>query len=145
MQEICKNLDDVNNLAKKIASKSKKGDVITLNGDLGSGKTAFSRLFIQSLIGDNVEVISPTFMLLQTYPHNDIIISHFDLYRIKHFEELYEIGLEEAIEDGIVLIEWPEISTSILPKDRLEIEIKLGEDDERVFYLNPKGKCNIIT
>lgn len=91
------------------------------------------------LSGDDVSVISPTFMLAQIYPSKKWDIWHFDLYRLTHVDELYETGLEEAFDEGIVLIEWPEICASILPNDRLEIEIAVDKQDTRYITLKPQG------
>lgn len=132
-------LEEVSSFAKTLAPLLKKGDVITLTGDLGAGKTAFCRCLIRALSDSEVEVVSPTFMLVQTYPCDNTMIWHFDLYRLTHPDEIYEVGLEEALDEGITLIEWPQICAGILPQDRLEIEITIKNNDERLFTLTPKG------
>jgi len=105
-------LEDTRNLAEKLASCVGCGDVVTLAGDLGAGKTTFAQYLIKALNHSDIEVISPTFTLLQTYP---VILAngrkeelyHYDLYRIEHAYELAELGFEEAIEH-VTLIEWPQ-------------------------------------
>ena len=102
-------LDDTQSLAEKLAGQAKLGDVFALAGDLGAGKTAFARFFIQAMCGEATNVSSPTFNLLQTYPlpgeaHE---IWHYDLYRIEHPSALIELGLDEALQH-ITLIEWPD-------------------------------------
>ena len=110
-------------LAAKLAANIKPGDVITFSGDLGTGKTFFCREIIKSLCGKDTKVISPTFNLLQTYECKGCLIYHFDLYRLKHPDEIYELGIEEALSGNICLIEWPELAVSILPHDTIHINI----------------------
>lgn len=113
-------LDDTRALAEQLARGARVGDVFTLAGDLGAGKTAFARFFIQALCGADVEVTSPTFNLLQTYPvrlasGKTDEIWHYDLYRVEHESALIELGLDEALQH-ITLIEWPEkLGTMQLP------------------------------
>lgn len=110
------------NLAAALAVISQRGDIFALFGTLGMGKSVFARSFIQSFLG-NVEVPSPTFTLLQTYEATDFDIYHFDLYRLKNPDEIFEIGLEDALYSGVSLIEWPEMMGVYLPKDIFRIEI----------------------
>ena len=109
-------------LAKNIAKIAEKGDVFALFGTLGMGKSVFARAFIQSFIGEQ-EVPSPTFTLLQTYDAPDFEIYHFDLYRLKSEEEIFELGMEEALYEGVCLIEWPEKMKNYLPKNVFNIDI----------------------
>lgn len=96
-------------VASRLADDARKGDIFLLEGDLGAGKTAFSRAFIRSLTGDpEQEVPSPTFTLLQTYGTPRGEIWHFDLYRLKDPDEIFELGWEDALAEGILLIEWPD-------------------------------------
>ncbi len=101
-------LEETQKIAKEFAEKATLGDIFLLFGDLGSGKTTFSRFFIQSFFGDHtLNVTSPTFPIIQTYgPHNEIW--HIDLYRIDDESEIYNLGLEEAQNKSIMIIEWPE-------------------------------------
>ena len=102
-----------------------------LSGDLGAGKTSFARGLIQALCG-NLEVASPTFMLLQTYDTENVCIHHYDLYRIKHIEELYELGIEEQIGCSILLVEWPEMAGEFdWGRDRLDIHIQHESEQTR--------------
>ena len=94
-------------LAAQIASRAQSGDVFALYGTLGMGKSVFARAFIQALTGAE-EVPSPTFTLLQTYDAPEFEIYHYDLYRLKSPEEVFELNIEEAIYGGVCLIEWPE-------------------------------------
>ena len=117
-------------LAETIAQAAKPGDCILLRGDLGAGKTAFAKGFIRSLLKD-ADVTSPTFNLVQTYETPSATVWHFDLYRLKSPAELPEIGLEEALEKGITLVEWPDIAENYWPENALTIELAIGEAAER--------------
>jgi N-acetylmuramate 1-kinase len=100
------------------------GDVITLTGDLGAGKTAAARAMIRYLAGDEtIEVPSPTFTLAQSYELPPYPLVHADLYRVNHPSELEEIGLSPLPEATVVLIEWPERAANALPQDRIDIAL----------------------
>lgn len=102
-------LNDVNAtklFAKKLSLLSRPGDIITMSGELGSGKTELSRAFIRNLCGSEQIVPSPTFTLVQIYDCNPCKIWHFDFYRLDSVEEVFNLGIEDAFRD-IVLIEWP--------------------------------------
>ena len=130
-------------LARTLASMAKPRDVILLYGDLGMGKTVFSRAFVQSLTSPDEDVPSPTFTLVQLYDTDKGTIWHFDLYRLKQPDEVYELGFEEALSDGISLIEWPERAERLYPRNRLEIRITAGDTpDERRVALIPHGDWN---
>ncbi len=124
-------------LAKMLAAHVKPGDVIALIGPLGAGKTTFARGFIQAFFKEEEIVPSPTFTLVQHYDTTEFSIQHFDLYRIETKEELREIGLEDALEESVCLVEWPEIAQEYLPKDTLMLELTYGErENERVAMLS---------
>ena len=124
-------------LAHKIASTIKSGDVVAFEGDLGSGKSFFCREIIKYLCGSNTRVTSPTYNLLQTYESPDFIIYHYDLYRIEHVSELYELGFEEALSDNVALIEWPDIALSFLPNNLTFIKIEIIDEVTRqISFLN---------
>ena len=120
-----------------LARIARPGDVIALEGDLGAGKSVLARGFIRALAGADVEAPSPTFTLVQTYETETATIWHFDLYRIEDPEEVWELGIEEAFEDGISLFEWPSRAGTILPRDRLDLVLSIGDDDVRTAELMP--------
>jgi len=132
-------------LAARLARVARAGDVIALRGALGAGKTAFARAFVgacaasRGVAGD--EVPSPTFTLVQTYPFDDLVVYHFDLYRIAKPDEAWELGIEEAFAEGVTLIEWPERLGVLLPAERLDVELLPGAGpDARVAKLTPHGR-----
>ena len=114
-------------LAADVASILKAGDLVTLSGDLGAGKTAFARALIRHLAGDErLDVPSPTFTLVQTYALPRFTVVHADFYRVTHTGELAELGVDEAAEDAVVLLEWPDRAEDVLPADRLDIAFTLA-------------------
>jgi tRNA threonylcarbamoyl adenosine modification protein YjeE len=134
------NLSQTQALAKKLSMRIIEPIAICLKGDLGSGKTTFAQFFIQSKLPTITEVTSPTFTIVQIYNATPPIM-HFDLYRLKDPEELYELGIEEAFDNAINLIEWPEIAIDILPKDRIEINF-VNKLDSRKIKIEFFGKCS---
>lgn len=138
MQIIAKNEQDTANFAGKIASNAKEGDIYCLHGNLGAGKTSFSRAFIQSLTSDTTEVPSPTFTLVQTYDTQNFSIWHFDLYRLEEPEEVYELGWEEALSDNVLLIEWPEKAETLIPNTAHHIYITIDDDETRTIRIEKK-------
>jgi tRNA threonylcarbamoyladenosine biosynthesis protein TsaE len=131
-------------LAARIAALARTRDVIALEGPLGAGKTAFARFFIAALAraeGRAVEEVpSPTFTLVQTYMFARFTVFHFDLYRISDPRETLELGLEDALVDGVTLIEWPEKLGALLPDDRLHIALSLtAAPDVRMARIEARG------
>ncbi|MGZ5810620.1 MAG: tRNA (adenosine(37)-N6)-threonylcarbamoyltransferase complex ATPase subunit type 1 TsaE, partial [Xanthobacteraceae bacterium] len=113
-------------LMTDVAAVIEPGDVITLSGDLGAGKTTFARALIRYLAGnDTIEVPSPTFTLTQTYALPRFPVVHADLYRLSGSAELTELGLDDAPEGAVTLVEWPDRAAGFLPADRLEIALSL--------------------
>lgn len=119
-------------LAEQFASVAQKGDVFALYGTLGMGKSVFARAFISFLTGIG-EIPSPTFTLVQGYTAPEFEINHFDLYRLKYPDEVYELGFEDAVYGGVSLIEWPEKAGLLLPRDIFKIEFMPEKDARRII------------
>ena len=117
-----------------IAAALAPGDLITLSGDLGAGKTAFARALIRHLAGDQtVEVPSPTFTLMQAYDLPRFSLVHADLYRLSGPAELAELGFEDIAPDAVTLLEWPDRSAGFLPADRLDVALTLSPQQGETF------------
>jgi tRNA threonylcarbamoyl adenosine modification protein YjeE len=113
--------------AVEIGNALEPGDMITLSGDLGAGKTAFARALIRHLAGDpDIAVPSPTFTLMQVYELPRLTLAHADLYRLSSPDELAELGLDEIAATGVVLMEWPDRAGGRLPADRIDIALTLS-------------------
>ncbi len=141
-ETITKNEQETQEFAQKISKSLKKGDVLCLYGNLGAGKTVFAREIIRFLTKTpDLDVPSPTFTLIQTYETPDYVISHFDLYRLNNPEEIFELGWEDALQDGIALIEWPDKAGPFLPSThkRIDIETIAENSHSRKITLSEKS------
>jgi tRNA threonylcarbamoyl adenosine modification protein YjeE len=129
--------------AEHIAFMLSPGDVLALEGDLGAGKTTFSRALIRALSNGNAtEVPSPTFTLVQTYSADRFEIAHFDLYRLADPDELLELGLDLALKRGAAVIEWPSRAEELLPEERFTLALTETNDPEtRNLTLTGSGSC----
>ncbi len=103
------------------------GDVVRLKGDLGAGKSTLARSVIRALTGA-AEAPSPTFTLVEAYEAKDFKLWHFDLYRLDAPNEVWELGLEEALDEGVSLIEWPERIDGLLPSGGLTLALEIRGD-----------------
>jgi hypothetical protein len=120
-------------LAADLAAALARGDVVALSGGLGAGKTTFARALIRAFVADpGVEVPSPTFTLIQTYAGGRFPLAHFDFYRLSSADELDEIGFEDALAEGAVLVEWPERAPSRLPAERLDLSFEIAGSGRRL-------------
>ena len=126
-------------LGKKYGEQARSGQVWALAGDLGTGKTVFTKGFASGL-GVDEDVSSPTFTILQVYESGRLPLYHFDLYRIAEPEELYEIGFEEYLDgEGVTLIEWADLFPEMLPPDAISVIIRKDPsrgDDFRKITVN---------
>lgn len=114
----------------KLANALRAGDVVRLEGPLGAGKSTLARGLIRAASGAH-DVPSPTFTLVETYDTDDAAIWHFDLFRLEDRNEIWELGLEDALETGIALIEWPERIDAMLPDDALRLILSVKENNAR--------------
>ena len=145
---ILKSLDHLNILSKKISQKLKNGDYIFLIGEIGVGKTTFTRYLINNLQNQKglkeTEVLSPTFNLLYEYEIKDLKIMHYDLYRIEKTDELHNLGIFTENKKTIKIIEWPDLIQTPL-ENKLEIYIEYRENEnERKMKFKGLGKWKSI-
>ena len=123
------NEEALHRLVMDVAIALEPGDMVTLSGDLGAGKTTFARALIRHLAGDpTVEVPSPSFTLIQIYDLPRFPVVHADLYRVSGAAELAELGFEDLPADAVTLLEWPDRAAGVLPADRLDIAITLAPE-----------------
>ena len=139
-----KSLEDTQKFSKKISKIIKTGDIIFLYGEIGVGKTTFVRFLINELelkIGfKKSDVLSPTFNIAYDYDVGKIKINHYDLYRIKNYEDILELGMFETNTNCIKIVEWPELIKS-KPKDRIDILISYSKTNSfRDIKINGFGK-----
>ena len=119
--------------AAKLAKNLAPEDIILLNGDVGAGKSYFCRALIQSVLQYEEDIPSPTFTLVQQYDTEIGELWHADLYRLNDPTEVIELGLLDAIEGAIILIEWPDQITDFLPNSALNININTSDHETRVL------------
>ena len=139
-----KSLEDTKNLSKNISQIVGGGDIIFLYGEIGVGKTTFVRFFINHLENKNgiknSDVLSPTFNIVYDYDVGNRKILHYDLYRLKNYKDISQLGMFENSRDNIKIIEWPELIKS-KPKDRIDILFKYSKSmDSRKVRIAGFGK-----
>ena len=125
-----KSIKDTQNFSKDVSKIIKAGDIIFLYGEIGVGKTTFVRFFINSLESKNgiknSEVLSPTFNIVYDYDVGNLKILHYDLYRLKNYKDISQLGMFETSNDSIKIVEWPELIES-KPKDRIDIQFQYSK------------------
>ena len=130
--------NDTLDLGSKLIKVLTKGDVLAITGELGAGKTTLARGIIQAEKGD-IEVPSPTYTLVQIYDMKNFELWHCDMYRLETPKDAYELGLFDAFEDAVCVIEWPEKLGSLLPKKIYKIDLKFNNKG-RTAYLEGFNK-----
>jgi len=125
-----KSLEATQNFSKNISQIISAGDIIFLYGEIGVGKTTFVRFFINSLESKNgiknSEVLSPTFNIVYDYDVGNLKILHYDLYRLKNYKDISQLGMFETSNESIKIVEWPELIDS-KPKDRIDIQFQYSK------------------
>ena len=128
-------LQNINDIAKIIAKELKSIKILLLFGELGAGKTTLTKHIIKILGGDYNEVTSPTFNLQHVYNTKNHTVYHFDLYRINSLEELFNLGVDEALNNGLLIFEWGEIAKKYFNCSYLRLDISFCKNnDRRKFY-----------
>jgi len=132
-------VDDTRALAAGVASHAQAGDLIVLAGDLGAGKTAFTQGLAQGL-GVEEAVTSPAFVLVRSYAGR-LPLTHLDVYRLDHIQEVVDLGIAEIVDaGGVTVVEWGDVVTPALPADFLEVRLEQGDaDDDRRVVLDAVG------
>lgn len=133
---ISNSVEDTNKIAEEFARTIEPGQIVLLVGDLGAGKTAFVKGVVRALHGDPDQVTSPTFTIVNEYSLDDFPIYHFDLYRLKNPNELYNIGFEEYFYgSGVCFIEWPERASDFFDDNTIVVNIKkLGNNKREISF-----------
>jgi tRNA threonylcarbamoyladenosine biosynthesis protein TsaE len=103
----------------------REGDLVVLGGDLGAGKTTFVKGVARAL-GVRDPVTSPTFTIVQEYD-GPVPVAHVDIYRLQRVQELHDLGLEEMLDDRVVLVEWGDVVAPLLPSERVEVQLTIGD------------------
>ena len=133
--------EDTAHLAVRLGAHLQPGDCVLLSGGIGAGKSHFARALIQSLLVEHEDVPSPTFTLVQTYDTIKGELWHADLYRLGDVDQVIELGLIDAMQSAITLIEWPDRLADVTPDDALQIEIRdPAMNDTRELSLDAKDQ-----
>ena len=132
------NLEAMQNIGRRLATRLDSGDILCLHGPLGAGKSALSRAIISGLCRDIDDIPSPTFTLVQPYlAKSGFEVWHLDLYRLDREEEVLALGIEEAFFEACCLIEWPDRIKTLLPGSAMHLYLGFGEDEEsRILSLS---------
>ena len=142
---IASNEEETKKIANKLAKDiNNTNATICLNGDLGSGKTTFSRYLIRSLLSNSIndDIPSPTFTLLQIYEDQKRSIYHYDFYRLNKIDELIELNYSESVENNICIIEWANKFKKALPPNRIEINFEIKSKNKRLITFDLLGLYN---
>ena len=131
--------DETLALAGAVGELLRPGDVVSVAGDLGAGKTVFAR-GVAGTLGVSEAVVSPSFTIVREYAGR-VPLVHVDVYRIDTIQELHDLGFEEVVrDDAITLVEWGDVIDALLPRERLDVRLTAGvDDDERVVELEGHG------
>ena len=125
-------IDTIREAAREFIEKMGDHKVFAFYGKMGAGKTTFVKAICEEL-GVNDVITSPTFAIVNEYEAHDASIYHFDFYRIKMIEEVYDMGYEDYFySGGLCFIEWPELIEDLLPEDAVKVTISVNDNDERI-------------
>ncbi len=132
--------EDTRSIGEAVASLLSAGDAIALTGELGAGKTTFAQGVARGL-GSRGHVVSPTFTLVREYRSGRLPIVHADVYRLDRVQDVVDLELEAAAEDGVLLVEWGDVVEALLPRGHLVVELTIpGDGEERAVELRTEGE-----
>ena len=136
---VCRSEEDVESLGARLADVLGKGDVLLLKGDLGAGKTTLSRGLIRRLFDDDsMRVTSPSYLLDNSYEYGPgEVLHHMDLYRLPTGADMTILGMPDIFDSCLCLIEWPQRMADKLPREYLDVDLKIQEDETRLITLTP--------
>jgi tRNA threonylcarbamoyladenosine biosynthesis protein TsaE len=141
MQILSRSVQDTLKLGRKISRHLKRGDIICLFGELGSGKTVLTKGIVEGLGGERNKVISPSFVLIRRYVNKKLPLYHFDLYRLNSEKDIIGLGYEEYFYDEAVsVIEWADRLRHLLPKEYLKIKLRVLKGGKRGINVTHLGK-----
>ncbi|MDF1731963.1 MAG: tRNA (adenosine(37)-N6)-threonylcarbamoyltransferase complex ATPase subunit type 1 TsaE [Minwuia sp.] len=124
-------------LGQRLSDALQVGDALLLSGDLGAGKTELARAIIRARAGQAIDVPSPTFNLVIPYEFRDLLITHFDLYRLEGADDVIELGFQDALDDGSVIVEWPDRLGDLTPPEALRIDLTAVSDRRQARVSGP--------
>jgi len=141
LETVTRSSEETRWLGARIGSLLRAGDVVSLSGDLGAGKTVFAK-GVAAALDVRDDVVSPTFTLVREYAA-PIPFVHIDVYRLDRFQELHDLGFDELMSGTTVtVVEWGDRVSALLPVDRLDVALQFGEaDDDRVVSIVPAGNA----
>lgn len=146
-EHLLKSAEETAAFAQALSDRLSPGDTILLEGGVGAGKTHFARSLIQCVLDVPEDVPSPTFTLVQTYDGPNCEIWHSDLYRLTGPDEIVELGLIEAFEDAICLVEWPDRLAELIPQNALTISLSMtaqeGQRQLSLYWTDPKWDAHL--
>lgn len=144
IEHLSKNTEETIELGEHLAKSLKRGDIICLFGELGSGKTTFTKGIAKGLGIDPNSVSSPSFVLLNAY-EGKWSLFHFDLYRAENYKQIFSLGSEEYLYgDGVAVVEWAQRMGTLLPEDYLGVHFFHRKDDHRLIKISASGKRSRI-
>ena len=123
-----KGADETAAVGQAVGSQLRAGDLVVLTGDLGTGKTTFAKGVARAL-GVTQPVTSPTFTIVQEYD-GPVPIAHVDIYRLQRVQEVHDLGLEEMLDDRVVLVEWGDVVAPLLPPERVDVQLTIGDEPD---------------
>lgn len=138
MKLVTRNAAETEAAGAELGRALQPGDLVVLSGDLGAGKTTFAKGVARAL-GVREPVTSPTFTIVHEYD-GDVRVAHVDAYRLMCMQELHDLGFEELLEDCVVLVEWGDVVAPLLPGDRVEVHLAMGDEpDTRYLEIAASG------